>query len=71
MFHIPDHWKSKRQIIVETYIRTGSMPATAEAIYGHRDVSYVRATIIQWKKLNREHEIVQYKRQPLGQEQAA
>ncbi len=50
MLIIPEHWKSKRQIIIETYLRMGSVPETAEALYGNRDVSYVRSIIIQWKQ---------------------
>lgn len=57
---IPNEWKSKRQVIVETFIKTGSVPETALIIYGDRKRSYVRTIIIQWKRFLREKEKASY-----------
>jgi hypothetical protein len=57
MFLIPDEWKSRRQLIVETYIRTQSVPDTSELLYGKRDSSFVRSVIIQWRTIVRKNDL--------------
>ena len=53
----PDAWKSRRQVIVETFMRTGSVPVTALILYGKRDNSFVRTVIIQWRQYVREQDL--------------
>ncbi len=57
MFLIPEEWKSKRQRIIEAFMRTGSMSEAAQEVYGKRDVSYVRRIVIIWRRKVRDAEL--------------